>query len=461
LYFVIFFPFIVIDAGFVVQVAKRLKLELTGATNCSNMSDSEFTKYVEELQEIRIEKVAIVEGLPSVLTDDEQRLINNAVITTEHYLIVLLTKTLVSLCREAGLNFVNTEEGKWIHTLLEHAENYQKPDGSSSIDNIFEMKPAHRMAELGPLREEQNSLFLFGCPHWELKDFYLLWEFKLRISPQDRGVAYSYICHVSRADETNLYTCILGDTTDFYIVKGRNGMVTKVMQGKWNASGSRKALLDVCRSRNPSLRLLIALCAQLQVTPTAFLGAGKYGRCFAVRGPDNVLQVLKTVRTMTDADRCVVEQEYTRLTTAPLLTDVAVVKVVENSLRSVFEEGRRIGMGYLMRDVGEPLNPLKCKETRGLLRKLILSLQSLHLRGIAHGDARVYNIVLKEDVVIWVDFVAFDGTFTGVAARRDMRELIHSVYNDGRCDSSPLRELLEEYSSGMTNIDGILTALAA
>ena len=69
------------------------------------------------------------------------------------------------------------------------------------------------------------------------------------------------------------------------------------------------------------------------------------------------------------------------------------------------ESNRCIGMGYLMRDVGEPLNPDKCKQQKGLLKKIILSLQGLHLRRIFHGDARVFNGIIKEDGIVVVRLI--------------------------------------------------------
>ena len=125
------------------------------------------------------------------------------------------------------------------------------------MNEIYEITAESR-ANLRELRVAQvpNTEFLFGGGIWKIRDFYILWEFKTRIGPQDRGVAYNYVCHVSRGDAWNKYFVILCDISQFCIVEGAEGAVTSVKRGSWTALGAQEAVLEVLHQRNHSFRLM-------------------------------------------------------------------------------------------------------------------------------------------------------------------------------------------------------------
>jgi hypothetical protein len=135
--------------------SKRLKTN--DESNMSNMKDSEFTKQVELLFGIPIEEICSA-GDESILSEVQQKHLSQADIPDEHILIVHLTSTLSSLCREVGVTFVNSEEQKWIHTYLEHPVNFQKPDGCSSLPGLHTVGGSHH-PELNPLRAQQGIDF--------------------------------------------------------------------------------------------------------------------------------------------------------------------------------------------------------------------------------------------------------------------------------------------------------------
>jgi hypothetical protein len=195
------------------ELGNRLKLRRGLDHNTiSNLSDSKYAKYFEEkLAVVPVTELPVIANGHKILTVQQQQTIVDHAPPDENVLIVYLTPYLVPLCcTDAGLNFVNSEEKKWIHTLLEHSDNYLKPDGISSMNEIYEITAESR-AYLRELRVAQvpNTEFLFGGGIWKIRDFYITWEFKTRIGRQDRGVAYSYFCHVSRGDAWNKYFVIL------------------------------------------------------------------------------------------------------------------------------------------------------------------------------------------------------------------------------------------------------------
>ena len=419
----------------------------------SNLSASEYAKYFEEQLAVPVTELPVIANGHVILTVQQQQTIVDHAPRDEHELIVYLTPYLVPLCTEAGLNFVNSEEKKWIHTLLEHSDNYLKPDGISSMNEIYE-KTAESRANLRELRVAQvpNTEFLFGGGIWKIRDFYILWEFKTRIGRQDRGVAYNYVCHVSRGDAWNKYFVILCDISQFCIVEGAEGAVTSVKRGLWTALGAQEALLEVLRQRNHSFRLLEGLSRSLNVTPLSFLGSGQFGRCFLVRDQQGVNMVLKTVLTIWNDDGSIevlLRGEYRRLTEI-LVGKQHVVDVVAGSLTEVRFGDSLLGLGYLMRTVGEPLDPTKCRGANILrVGQLLQSLNVLHLSGIFHGDARVYNALLVGGQIVWIDFVYGDSEEVGHDGNRrkkkDMEALIKSLYGPEKLLEGALPGLLQQY----------------
>jgi hypothetical protein len=110
-----------------------------------------------------------------VTVQQQQTIVDHAP-RDEHELIVYLTLYLAPLCTEAGLNFMNSEEKKWIQALLEHSDNYFKPDGISSMNEIYEITAESR-ANLRELRVAQvpNTEFLFGGGIWKIRDFFIFY----------------------------------------------------------------------------------------------------------------------------------------------------------------------------------------------------------------------------------------------------------------------------------------------
>jgi len=250
------------------QLERAVKRATRSNVSGSDMvTASEYRKLIENGDAISIEGIPVLAEEPPFLTVNEHNDILSSGLKDEHQLIVLLTLKLVALCGEAKVNFVNSEEEKWLHTPIEAPENYQKPDGSSSWIPVFKQGNEHRVRELGNLRRQLvgqqpfEQIFSFGCPIWELRDLYTIWEFKLQMTPADRGVAYNYLGNLSRNDHFNTYYVILADSYQFYIFSARDGVISSVAKiGNWTTPGSKAALLRVLRHKNAGLTLLAGLC---------------------------------------------------------------------------------------------------------------------------------------------------------------------------------------------------------
>ena len=176
--------------------------------------------------------------------------------------------------------------------------------------------------------------------------------------------------------------------------------------------------------------------------------------------------VLKTVLTIWNDDSSIevlLRGEYRRLTEI-LVGEEHVVDVVAGSLTEVRFGGSLLGLGYLMRTVGEPLDPTKCSGANRLrVGQLVQSLNVLHLSGIYHGDARVYNALLVGGQIVWVDFVYGDSEEVGHNGNRrkikDMEVLIVSLYGPEKLLEEALPRLLQRYGINL-NVQQIGAYLA-
>jgi len=99
---------------------------------------------------------------------------------------------------------------------------------------------------------EVGSEFAFAM---EARDFFVLWELKLKLESVDIGI-HNYICLISRSDKWNKYFVKLCDISQFYIIEGTHGLVLNVTSCSWTAAGSKDAILKVLRHHNLGFRLL-------------------------------------------------------------------------------------------------------------------------------------------------------------------------------------------------------------
>jgi tRNA A-37 threonylcarbamoyl transferase component Bud32 len=405
------------------KLAKRLKAH---DEHLSTYSDSELAKVVENHQHVMENFIRIDDSEPRVL-DAELSLFED-----EHELILVFTPILSVLSQESNLVFVNTEEWKWLHTILEHPDNYLKPDGLSCQKGLYISKDCHRPF-LNTLRNENPAEYLFGHGIWEIRDMYKVWEFKTKIAPADRGKAYSYALHLCRYDTLNTYHVILCDATCFHIIEARGGVITTRTTGNWVTAGSKKALLNALMWQNPWERLLSEFCRVHSVTVAGYLGRGLCGRCFKVITGDGSERAMKIVLTLDDESnrkRSRTISEYKCLT--QFSEEIKnVVRVEADSLRVVVEEdGCELGVGYLMRDVGAPISREDCQKNSEVLWSLMHSLNILHQQGYHHGDPRVQNAILVSDRVVWIDFM--DSCCVGMPClmRTDLKLLIQSIFGE-------------------------------
>jgi hypothetical protein len=225
-----------------------------------------------------------------------------------------------------------------------------------------------------------------------------------------------------------------------WLYESLDGMPQRLVQTTWDARGARALVLgffDAPRTEPPLIGVARTIMLSLDVVPAdaragegSFLGAGGSGRvfCTAPRAGGSARYALK-LSCRASADDLDVEFA---LLTAAAAAGAPVVSVVARSLRSAMGAGdRRAGGGYLMRDVLRPVRAITPARCRDAFRALAL----LHMRGLAHGDARVPNLLLTlsgRGSFVWADPCGTRGATLAAAQAADARQLAASVL--GLCE---------------------------
>eukprot|EP01036_Dinobryon_divergens_P033061 gene33061-42772_t len=303
-------------------------------------------------------------------------------------LIAWLTPTLVSLCKEANVNFfvINSDDAPpcWV----------QSPPEMESL------KPAAAASSWLGLQQPSPDFSQCTC-----------------VGNVDNDEEYLY--RLSKGDFFNAYFAILADSHGFQIISAQNGAANgnhyhhhhhqQQMYG-WAAPGSRNALLDNTTDNNNQ--------------------------------NNNVTYALKAVLTSTNSSESysvlqLASSEFEFLCASANIPQI--MPVVPGSYRQLDGFGFR-SVGYLMAVVGEPVPLLEEEETAVVspdtLLKVLSSLHAVHLTGrYHHGDAHVNNAVMVSGEVVWIDACWARGRMRG--GKRKQEEATghgetHQVYLWGR-----------------------------
>eukprot|EP01038_Epipyxis_sp_PR26KG_P000503 gene503-707_t len=228
--------------------------------------------------------------------------------------------------------------------------------------------------------------------------------------------------------------CVLGD-------------IRSIKQYSWTTSGSLNSLKDVFTFKKVDSKWMILLHEVLQklrvrlVENGAFLGKGGFGRVFKVKedgvaGIDRALKIVLTKRT----DLKISSQQIYTLCRNEYeafiednLASLFIVGTVADSFVEIIHEGERIGVAYLLQQVGEVLDKKKKSDMNSAFQALS-GIHSLHRR--YHGDARFSNAISvcmddNRKTVKWIDFMQL---FSKSSAspdniEKDIRDFVDSVEN--------------------------------
>ncbi|KAI9983718.1 hypothetical protein PInf_007785 [Phytophthora infestans] len=183
-----------------------------------------------------------------------------------------------------------------------------------------------------------------------------------------------YIQHVSPKGPGG---AVLFNRKLFWLIESINGVVVRVTKATWVMEGSKALFRDfITQNLSPWVTRLTAACSTLNVEVVegdAFLGRGAFGRVFKVKrvGQDGDVLALKIVEKISIRR---LFQEYEALVRAQ---DTGLV------IRPVGEATELSGgAAMLLSPVGKPISSSA---------------------GVAHGDPRVPNMIVKDEQRLWID----------------------------------------------------------
>ena len=352
-------------------------------------------------------------------------------VSNESYLCWQMTPYLQALFREIGI-VVNSEDYKWIHTLLEDHQNFMKPDFFVTLRGLMAKRDSSGYPHIKALRNANESInYDFGVMLWEIRDcMRVLIEFKNKLSPQHFGKLVIYLQHLSRKSPGCMYYGMLCDDTDIILASCCDSMVCTRYELKWTSPGSQAFVRNFVDPQNSWMKLLSLSMSLLGVElqgDEAFLGMGRNGRVFRVQRGDGTLFALKIVLSPDYGSANSVLAEHQSLRT---LREKAlpVVTVVGDHATSVYAEGSNkcLGMCYLMMEVGTPMS-----RGRLDLNKVFMLLLALHKENQYHGDPRLASIICVEEKLLWIDFMRIHDNSSEAVMKlkfdKDVRTLTQSV----------------------------------
>lgn len=220
----------------------------------------------------------------------------------------------------------------------------------------------------------------------------------------------------------NYHKCIHGDCRGMLLSKegftlyhSRRGVpIALIERVSWTALGSRGAIEQFFgRAAEPKLltalrKLLSWGKATLDCTRGPFLGAGAFGRVFAVKGAMGERLALKVVmlsKSHGESEYKAVADEHAALQRAHG-AGAPVIEVEKMLYCDDAEHDDKVPTfcGYYLREVGCPVEVA----TAAQKESAFTALGALHVRSIVHGDARPANLLSIErprgSCLAWIDF---------------------------------------------------------
>jgi hypothetical protein len=218
----------------------------------------------------------------------------------------------------------------------------------------------------------------------------------------------------------------------FWLYRTYDGNPQALIKCTWASPGSFDLVRGFFASQPPPLVVVMrTLLSQLgmRAEEGAFLGAGGAGRVFRVvssAAQDGRRVPPCALKVQIGSESAQLVDEFEKLVTAAT-RGATVVTVAPNSLKLVEDEqGVVIGGGYLMVQVGSAF----VVSSQHRCERAFKALQQLHECGVYHGDARLPNLILHGDDLLWVDMRAstfHEGETVPIMSKLDALSLVRSV----------------------------------
>jgi hypothetical protein len=393
---------------------------------------------------------------------------------TEAILNVELCRHLGPILGELGLVLVNSEKLKWIP--VRPAEDTSKYD---LMPDLFACRPSLYSAECeyntssDELRELRSSVSItYGKPFWAVRDSIgVVFETKKNFDIAGLSELVNYqarICKDSGCESKGAFVWNEG----FMLTRVDGARILSIQQSTWHAAGSKMLFSNFAVSNKPSWLLALE---QLPVTLVnhGFLGRGSRGRVFLVDVSETCRGAVKVVVGERDVEE--LRKEYDVITSyarrnhqLPVVSLQPSVGVLEvsNVFASISRTpGVAAAAAYAMQSVGAPAPYVPAAAyvmqsvgapapygTRATKLAICSALCQLHSNEIVHGDARKENVIIIDEGLIWIDFMASHLCSSAIEIKQDMDRLMRSLHGMAHDMAYPegVTPLLDTYSQNPT-----------
>jgi hypothetical protein len=214
---------------------------------------------------------------------------------------------------------------------------------------------------------------------------------------QVNNAAFGELCNYHRLRGKGLCRGMLLGSDAFWLYESHCGNPLKLIKSTWVSPGSLALVRSFfgAPTEPPLVTLLRDLLSTLNVrvrVGVSFLGAGGSGRVFAVTRGSRTFALKAAVGVSQSA----LIDEFSKLSRAFHL-GAPVVSVVSDSLHFFSTGG-----GYLMDGLCAQFVPTSKRRVTAAFA----ALAALHAKDVFHGDARVQNLLVREDEqLVWADFM--------------------------------------------------------
>jgi hypothetical protein len=367
---------------------------------------------------------------PEELVQSAENLYNTPKRPNEQSLVNTYTPALMEALEEVNphLRLVNSECYAWLRCVSGHRPS---PDLFSAHHSLVEFSPPYLNAP-ECLRKRLFGRFV----SWESRSsINCIWDAKWKINMTAFGATCMYL-QIAGEDHLDYdgvpvrLRGILFDVHEFWMIKSCGSAIVNVVKCRWTQQGSKKCLLEFLNVCDPWLEAGSALCEQLGVQikdfsdsdheekPSAFLGAGAYGRIFKLATGGVMKVVVGRGSELLEREYAFMLEYQSRTDTRPFIFPLVV-----DSFRSG-EVYNFSYAGYLLAEEGKKIAlPL----TTTLKDMLVVSLYGLHSRNVIHGDPHIDNALLLGDSLKWIDFRDSVSVTTKIDRRRDVTILYKSL----------------------------------
>eukprot|EP00439_Symbiodinium_sp_Y106_P017875 s7236_g2.t1 len=313
-----------------------------------------------------------------------------------------MTRHLQAFCSD-GYVVINSERLAWTTGW--------KPDFFIAHKKCYDAHKPPKGALLG-----RNAADKFGIPYPGLLDSLRVCEAKLDMKPSDLAELWQYLNSLPDGESRGM----LFDRLSFILLtaagKRQQKFPTRLLEGEWRTEGSFDAVRAFLAVQSHSERSLHAALQHASMQLLGFLGSGSFGRVFHVYNETRGNCAMKVVHDEKLARAEVASLQQAVQQRCPVAQPISELEAVALGNRHCFY--------YLLTPVGQKLSQTDAA-TR--LEDVLDCLHDLHKSGIAHGDARLPNLIVDADSqLLWIDCL-HTGLATWVTVQSDIETLVRSL----------------------------------